>query len=112
RRRLLEIALAYYQEFIEQRQDDPGAQKDLASTRDRVRQIIADLAVLQGAGQFILLRDFSVLEDLGVSADQRQRLDEQREISFGEFHRLPAGERSRQFLEMVRKSEAAIAAIL
>lgn len=119
RKRLLEAALSYYQEFIERRGHDPGAQAELAVTRDRVKRILADLAVLQGAGQFFMLNDEAVLNDLGLSPEQRQsiaelsrRMAEQRDASFKEFHRLAEEERRKRFLELARANEAAVAGIL
>jgi serine/threonine protein kinase len=119
RKRLLESSLAYYQEFIEQRKDDPDAQAELAATRDRVKRILRDLAALQGAGQIFLLKDGGVLDDLHVSAEQRERLaeltgrlDDQRDEAFREFHRLGADERRKRFLEMARSNDAAVADIL
>ena len=55
RKRLLRSALAYYQEIIEQRRDDPDAQADLLDTKRRVEKILADLAVLQAASKLYLL---------------------------------------------------------
>ncbi|HMC63956.1 MAG TPA: protein kinase [Gemmataceae bacterium] len=119
RKRLLEAALAYYQEFIEQRRDDPGAQKELAATRDRVKKIVDDLAVLQGAGQLFLLRDAAVLDDLHLTEEQRRsidnlkkRQDDQWQGLFREFRNLPPDKRSERFLDMARKNETAVAAIL
>src|SRR5262249_17282563 len=45
RKRLLWSALAYYQEFAEQRRDDPDAQAELLDTTRRIEKILADLAV-------------------------------------------------------------------
>src|SRR5262249_50784662 len=119
RRRLLMAALAYYGELIEQRRDDPGARKDLDATRARVEKILADLAVLQGAGQLFLLDASAVLDDLRLSAEQRQRvgdfskrLAEQRHQSFHAFHRMSPAERQRRFVELARANEAAVSAIL
>lgn len=119
RKRLLESSLAYYQEFIEQRQDDPDAQAELQATRDRVKRILRDLAALQGAGQMFLLKDNGVLDDLKADADQREqlaeltkRLDDQRDESFREFHKLGADERKKRFLEMARRNDDAVAGIL
>jgi serine/threonine protein kinase len=119
RKRLLESSLAYYQEFIEQRQDDPDAQAELQATRDRVKRILRDLAALQGAGQIFLLKDNGVLDDLKADADQRERLaeltkrlDDQRAESFREFHKLGADERKKRFLGMARDNDAAVADIL
>ncbi len=119
RKRLLEAALAYYQEFIEQRRDDRDAQADLEVTRDRVKKIVDDLAVLQGAWQHLLLRDKAVLDDLRLSDEQRvrvadltRRMDERGPEAFRDYHRLPPDERRRPFLEMVRTTETTLDAIL
>jgi hypothetical protein len=119
RKRLLEAALTYYQEFIEQRRGDPDAQGELEATSDRVRKILGDLAVLQGAGQLLLLNDAAVLDDLRLSGEQReqladllQRMEEQRGERFGRFHRLSPEERRDRFLELARSNEAAVAKIL
>jgi serine/threonine protein kinase len=119
RKRLLEAVLVYYQEFIEQRRDDPDAQAELAATREGVKKILADLAVLQGAGQLFLLNDPAVLNDLGLSGDQREqladlsrRLTAQRGEAFRDFHRLSQEERRKRFLDLARSNEAGVNAIL
>jgi serine/threonine protein kinase len=119
RQRLLEEALVYYQEFLEQRRDDPDAQADLALTQDRVKKILDDLAVLQGAGQLSLLSDPAVLDDLRLSEEQRVRVDElvrhmeeQRQEAFQGYQRLTAAEREQRFLDLARKTQLALAAML
>jgi hypothetical protein len=119
RKRLLEAALAYYQKFIDQRRDDHGAQAQLAATRDRVKQIIDDLAVLQGARHFLLLEQETVLDDLRLSPEQRDRvsslskhLEEQRRELFRDFGRLTGEERSERFLQQARAEQAAIVEVL
>jgi hypothetical protein len=119
RKRLLESALVYYQEFMEQRRDDPCARADLAATQDHVRKILADLAVLQGAGQLDLLSRPTVLQDLRVSAEQKERiadlsrrLESQGLDSFRGFRRLSTEERRRRFLDLARDIDAGIRVIL
>jgi hypothetical protein len=119
RRRLLETALVYYQEFLDLRREDADAQAELAVTRDRVKKILDDLAVLQGFWHPSLLKDRTVLDDLKLSPEQRTqitellgRMDQQRQESFREFHRLSSEERQKRFLELVRSNDAALAAIL
>ena len=119
RKRLLETALGYYQELIQLRGDDPAAQADLAATRDQVKQVLADLAVLQGDRHLVLLGEADVREDLRLARDQRERLDDhlrhmnrQREESFPEFHKLAPDERSRRFLELARANDAGVGKIL
>jgi hypothetical protein len=115
RKRLLDSALTYYQEFIAQRRKDPKSQADLEATRDRVKKILADLASLQGAGQHYLLGEASVLEDLGLSPDQRSRMKElmqslslKRDERFRESGRMNPEERSRR----ARADEASVAQLL
>ena len=55
RKRLLASALVYYQEFVDQRKSDPGAQAELRDTTQQVETILADLAVLRAAGELYLL---------------------------------------------------------
>jgi serine/threonine protein kinase len=119
RRRLLEAVLVYYQDFIEQRRDDPGDRADLSATQERVKKILADLAALQGAGQLYLLNDAGVLDDLHADDDQRGRLAEffrhqgERGMEvFREFRQLTPEERRQRFLDFARANEAAVAAIL
>src|SRR5262249_6853782 len=76
RSRLLTSALAYYQEFIDQRRDDPGAQAELLDTTRRVEQILADLAVLRAAGKLYLLGQPAVLDDLRLDEAQLARVKE------------------------------------
>jgi serine/threonine protein kinase len=119
RKRLLDTALAYYEEFIEQRGDDPEAQAELKAAKANVKKILDDLVVLQGAGKVFLLAEPAVLKDLGPSGEQRQqiaelgrRLSRQRESTFKGFHKQTPEERARRFLELAHKNEAAVAAIL
>jgi serine/threonine protein kinase len=119
RKRLLESALVYYQEFIKQRHDDPDAQADLVRTQERVKKILADLAVLQGAGQLHLLGQPAVLDDLDLPAEQRKkieelsrRLDRQRSETFKDFGRLSAEERRKRFLDLAKANDAAVREVL
>lgn len=75
RTRLLETALQYYQEFIDQRKDEPLDQVELLATQQRVQQILDDLAVLRSDRSFLLLRDSGVLSDLQVSVQQQAQLE-------------------------------------
>lgn len=76
RTRLLETALLYYQEFIDQRDDRPQDQAALQATSQRVQQILDDLAVLRNDRSFFLLRIPSVLQDLQTSPEQEVQLSQ------------------------------------
>jgi serine/threonine protein kinase len=119
RKQLLEEALGYYQDLIEQRRDDPDAQAELTTTRERVRKIVEDLAVLQGAWQLPLLRYRDVLDDLGASEEQREKITQlatlmeaERLEPFRDHHRSPTPEQRQRFLELAREHEKQVADIL
>jgi hypothetical protein len=112
RRRFLEDFLVYYQKLIEQRRDDPAAQAELSAARTRVQQILDDLAVLQGAGQYHLLNDPAVVNALDPSAEQRQQIRELTEKmrkqwwdSFREFQGADSEQRRELFLNLARMTE-------
>jgi hypothetical protein len=119
RTRLLEAALTYYQEFIDQHRGAQSARADLEAARDRVEKIAQDLALVHGSWQHLLLGDAGVRDALDLSADQRNGIDE----VLRDIHQRPPGpppdfagavpeDRSRRFLEEVKAHEAAIVAIL
>ena len=119
RRRLLEAALEYYQEFIDLRRNDPTAQAELAATRDRVRTILNDLATLQGVNDLALLGHNGFHDDVKLPPERRRevgevarKLDERRRDLFQDAGRLPADERKRRALDFARESEKAVAGVL
>ncbi len=114
RKRLLETALALYREFMEQRRDDPTAQAELDQTRDRVKSILSDLAVIQGAWKHLLLKEPSVQDDLRL--DERQR-DEIGRITQdigprGDFLKMTRAQRDGKIIGDMRRHDAEIAAVL
>ena len=119
RKRLLESALAYYQEFITLRSEDASAQADLELTRDRVQRILDDLQAIQSDRNNFLLKIPEVLDDIAASPDQRSqitawtsRTSERRRAHFGGF-RAPSHEQRRQrWTEMCRLNETELSAIL
>ena len=119
RKKLLEAALGHYQEFLQQKSDDPEFQADLEATRDRVKRIIDELAEIEGTEHLFLLDSPDVLTDLGASDDQRaelkalsERLGRQRIEMFRDIRRLAADEKGARFLEAARAHEAGAAEIL
>jgi len=115
RKRLLESALIYYQEFIDQRQGDPAAQEELRHTKARVERILADLAVLEGGARHFLLGEPSVQDDMQLSDQQRQQVQALRERGLQSLRGLPAlatDERHQRFLALVRATEAELGQLL
>jgi len=116
RNQLLESALNYYQKFIEQRSDDPGAHPELAATYARVEKILRDLAAQQGSRQFNLLRSNrsnDVLKDLGATTEQKDRIaklssriDKQVLATFENLGMLSADEKQQRFLQRLELDAA------
>ncbi len=119
RKRLLRSALAYYQEFLSERHDDPDAQAELLETTQRVEKILADLAVLRAATHFYLLCQPVVLDDLGLTSDQRTkmkdltaRVGKEWAESFHDIGLVSPAERGRRVVAQARINEAELNAIL
>jgi len=117
RKRLLETALGYYQEFVAQHEERPDAHAELTLTRDRVKKILGDLAVLKADRLNFLLRESAVLDDLQLTEDQRTRLADLTEQMEQKRRELPDGPRDRNSdhrlrLQMARENEATLATIL
>jgi serine/threonine protein kinase len=119
RKRLLWSVLAYYQEFLEQRRDDAEARADLLDAKQRVEQILADLAVLRAASQLYLLCQPAVLDDLGLDDGQRPRIKEfcarvgkEWMESLAQVGRLSPAERGRRAVARARAYEAEVNGLL
>jgi serine/threonine protein kinase len=119
-RRLLEAALDYYQEFIDENPDDPKAQQELKRDRARVQQLVADLTALQGGGppDLIFLAP-PVRKELGLTAEQEQevmvlasRFGERRIDLVRSSRAQPSEQRRQQFAALAREQEKALAEVL
>jgi serine/threonine protein kinase len=111
RQRLLELALAYYQGFVEQHRCDSTVQHELEETKRRVEVILADLKVLQSAGELRLLRERDVVDDIGVSAEPRSEIsrmlgdmDRQFEEGMHDLHMLTPEERHERRQRLVQSA--------
>jgi hypothetical protein len=119
RRKFLEAALAYYQEFLEDAGDDPSIQGELKESLARVDGILKELTELEGSGRYMLLAERDVQDDLNPTPEQRQKLaeykvqmDKRGQELFRDFHKLTNAERQQRFLEAARANEAGANAIL
>jgi serine/threonine protein kinase len=74
RRKFLQAALDYYNEFLDQRRNDPAVRQELLESTQWVAEIVAELAALDRFATFMLLANRYVQEDIGLSADQREKL--------------------------------------
>jgi serine/threonine protein kinase len=115
RRRLLQAALAYYNDFIDQHRDDPSIYHELEVSRGKVEAILEELTTLMGAGQYGILYVEKVQDLLGLSDDERNMLrgiENEGRRAFSEAFRSgpEAGERRR--VEFARKQEAEVKQLL
>ncbi len=73
RQRLLEAAVAYYQELSERR-DDLGIQKDLGASRERLAELQSELSAINEINTILLLDQGAVQSYLDLSPEQTNRL--------------------------------------
>jgi serine/threonine protein kinase len=123
RRKLLQGALEYYQEFIDQHQGDSATQANLEASRARVAQILGALSAQQDYMQrmlaMMLLGEHEVRKDLALEPGQEEkirelsdRLGNQRHEAFRMSMGLSEEARGQKFQEMAAANEKALAAIL
>ncbi len=119
RRRMLEVAVAYYQEFIDLRRENPGAQADLEITQSQVKTLLADLAVMHESFRHMLLKERSVQDELKLSLEQREHLqaifqdiEDHGPLQHQDMPHLSADQRSQQLLSEMKAHETSIAEIL
>jgi serine/threonine protein kinase len=119
RKRVLRSALAFYQEFLAERHEDPQAKAELLETANRVEKILTDLEILRSATHFYLLCQPAVLEDLGVSEQQRPQIAEltarvgkEWMESFQDIGLTPPAERARRTLAQARANDAQLGVLL
>lgn len=75
RKRLLETALEYYKDFIEQEEGNRSNQEELMTVERRARTILDELAVLEGADQLQLVGETAVQDDLKLAPQQREAIN-------------------------------------
>ncbi len=76
RRRVLEVVLSHYQEFIEQRKDDPESQADLEHDQQTVERILHELTVIQQSMRLRLLDSPIVRQELKLTPEQEAPISE------------------------------------
>jgi serine/threonine protein kinase len=117
RKRLLDTAVSFYQDFIEQHEGDPKSQAELAAVQERVRGILRELTVLQREMQMDLLSNAQVLDDLGFPDDTRDVLKEILQKSREERDRVSretqgSDSRRHRYVEIAEDREAKLSLVL
>ncbi|MDA7980565.1 MAG: serine/threonine protein kinase [Pirellulales bacterium] len=70
RRRILEVVLSHYEQFIEQREDDPQSQAELAAARTSIEEILHELNAIQQYSRLRLLDSPAVQKELAITTEQ------------------------------------------
>jgi serine/threonine protein kinase len=115
RKRLLQSALKYYQEFIEQHREVSPIQAELEASRAKVETILSELATLMGTRQYIFLHQKHVQDELHLDADQREalaRMDQKWHSAMRDMGQRTPEERERRFVALAQEQEAEVATIL
>ena len=119
RRRLLGIALGYYQDFMDQRRGDAVAQGELAAVQERVKRILDELTVLRREMHLGLLENPAVPAALTLTADQQTQVAEllknrfeERESMWKDAPSLDEEARRRKSVKLVEQNDRALGEIL
>jgi len=119
RRRLLGIALGYYQDFREQRRGDAAAQGELAAVQERVKRILDELKVLQREMHLDLLEHPAVPEALNLTENQEtlvgilmKNRSEERESMRQAAANLDEDARRRESVKLAEQYDRALMEIL
>lgn len=87
RKRILEVVLGHYQEFIDQRQGDAASQAELAQVQEKVKGILHQLEVLHRDMHIRLVANRQVRKDLGLTEPQVRKV----ETLLESWNKEPAG---------------------
>lgn len=119
KKRILETALVYYQGFIAYYHGNPAQEAELLAVQRRLRKVLDEMSVLEGAGHLILLGEKDIQADLMLDQAERQRFDEiarkfaeQRAEMLQDYQKLSPNERRAQFVKLARASERVTQSVL
>jgi serine/threonine protein kinase len=76
RRRFLQEALTYYNDFLEKRKNDPAVRDELAKSSQWATRIAEELAALERFASYMLLTNREVQADIKLTTAQRGELSE------------------------------------
>jgi len=114
RRRILVTALDYYQNFIDERRDDPSTCEELEASRAKAKKILSELTTLMRMDQYTLLQQKAIQDLLQLCDNQRKAVAEIDALwrkAVGEFHGSgPDWERRR--LQLAQEQERQVKQIL
>jgi eukaryotic-like serine/threonine-protein kinase len=118
-KRILETALVYYQGFIAYHHNNPAQEAELLAVQQRLKKVLDEMSVLEGAGHLILLGEKDIQADLRLDQAERRRFDaiaqkfaEQRAEMLQNYQNLSLDERRTRFVELARASEQVTQSVL
>ncbi len=119
RKRILEVVLGHYEDFIEQRRGDPASQAELTRVQSEVKEILEELNAIQREMQIRLLARDAVQRELGLAGDQEARLEtlisqweQERDAFFEEMRSLSEDARRSKLLATAHEHETALDELL
>jgi serine/threonine protein kinase len=119
RKRILEVVIRYYQEFIEQRRNDPASYTELTRVQNEVKKLLQELNAVQGEMRTRLLAGIGVQRELHLTSEQVSSLtaflkqwDRERTAFFDEVQDLSEEERRERRLAMAQAHERALEKLL
>ena len=119
RKRLLETAVGFYDDLLEQDGRSAPSRSDLAADRERAKSMLRSLGALQSHLQVLVLASSSVQADLQVSETQRPAVaafvtDVAHADArlFGELGNASRETRHHRFLENARANQATLRSLL
>lgn len=75
RRSFLETSLSFYQDFLEDRADDPALKSELEETSSRVQSLVDELQVLDNIAPYFRLVDPRVQKELNLSPGEASEIE-------------------------------------
>lgn len=111
-RQVLEAALVFYQDFVAQHRGNPSREAELIAVQRRLRKVLDELLVLEGAGQLLLLAERDVQADLALAPADAQQIDaiarqflKQSQGLLQEYRQLTPDARRAALLDLARTNE-------
>ena len=118
-RRILEMALVYYQGFIGSCHGNPVQEAELVAVQQRLKKVLDELSLMEGAIQLVLLGEKDVQADLKLDPAERERFGAiagkfvaQRTEMLQGFQTLSLDDRRARFVELARNGQQVAHSVL
>ena len=119
RKRILEVVLGHYEDFVEQGRGDPASHAELTRVQNEVKQILEELNAIQREMQIRLLARDAVQSELGLTDDQESRLEtllsqweQERDAHFEQMRSLSEDAKRSKLLAAAHEHETALDELL